>query len=404
MAGFGARILNPDDIPKFINSPQTPYLTKAACCMGFTRHENPSVVEDQVVIVEGYLDVILLHQAGFTNTVSPMGTALTEDQLQQLKRLTRKIILALDADAAGEKATMRGLELARQAMDRSSEISFDARGLLKQEARLDADIRVTTLPDPEWTRMKWCSATRRNGKSILQAAHPVVLHVMQTLAANKDLSDPKEKSKIAEQVLPLIEDLPNPIERDAYRQQLARLLRVDVRSLITYSAGASSQRDRAAARRRPSRTADRDVMVKNAAQRTYTLETHILRLLIYRPESLQLINRKLLKAGLERLSSRDMEYSNHQVLLNVIQDSLEQDQLDIREYILDRQPAEIAGFAQELSAAGKLDEGTALKVNEDLYRSVISLRLIHVGEALEQITICSGRNPGGRGIPDQSGY
>jgi DNA primase len=63
------------------------------------------------VIVEGYLDVIVLHQAGFTNTVSPMGTALTEDQLRTLKRFTRRIVLALDADTAGEKATLRGLEL-----------------------------------------------------------------------------------------------------------------------------------------------------------------------------------------------------------------------------------------------------------------------------------------------------
>ena len=93
-----------------------------------------------------------MHQAGFTNVVSPMGTALTEDQLRLLKRFTRRIVLALDADAAGEKATLRGLEVARQAMDHTDVLAFDARGLLRHEARLQADLRVTTLPpgmDPD---------------------------------------------------------------------------------------------------------------------------------------------------------------------------------------------------------------------------------------------------------------
>jgi DNA primase len=85
------------------------------------------------VIVEGYLDVIALHQAGYANVVSPMGTALTEHQLNLLKRFSKRIVLALDPDAAGDKATLRGLQIARQAMDRESEPVFDARGLLAHE-------------------------------------------------------------------------------------------------------------------------------------------------------------------------------------------------------------------------------------------------------------------------------
>jgi DNA primase len=80
------------------------------------------------------MDVVVPHQDGFTNVVSPMGTALTEAQLHLLKRFSKRIILALDADAAGEKATLRGLEVARQTLDRTEEISFDPRGLLRHEA------------------------------------------------------------------------------------------------------------------------------------------------------------------------------------------------------------------------------------------------------------------------------
>ncbi|MFZ3080694.1 MAG: DNA primase, partial [Bellilinea sp.] len=210
MSGFGARILRPDDVPKFLNSPQTPLFDKGRLLYGLHLARKPIRAEDQVVIVEGYLDVIALHQAGFGNSVSPMGTALTEDQLRLVKRFTRRVVLALDADAAGEKATLRGLEVARQALDHSDEIAFDARGLLRHEARLEADVRVTTLPaglDPDDVVLRDPDAW----KKIVEDAKPIVVHVMESLAAGHNLDDPKAKSEIAAQVLPLIADVPNPV-------------------------------------------------------------------------------------------------------------------------------------------------------------------------------------------------
>ena len=127
MAGFGARILDPNNVPKFINSPQTPIFDKGHLLYGLDRARKDIRNRDQTVIVEGYLDVIALHQAGYTNTVSPMGTALTEHQLYLLKRYSRRIVLALDPDAAGDRATLRGLEISRRAMDHEQEPVFDAR-------------------------------------------------------------------------------------------------------------------------------------------------------------------------------------------------------------------------------------------------------------------------------------
>ena len=221
MAGFGARILDPNDIPKFLNSPQTALFDKGGLLYGLDLARKPIRAADQAVIVEGYLDVILLHQAGYTNTVSPMGTALTETQFRLLKRFTRRIILALDADAAGEKATLRGLEVARQSLDHAEELTFDARGLLRHEARLQADVRVTTIPegkDPDEVVLE----SPEEWGQILANAKPIVIHVMETLAAQQDVEDPKTKSAIAARVMPLIEDVPSPVERDAYRQRLAR--------------------------------------------------------------------------------------------------------------------------------------------------------------------------------------
>jgi DNA primase len=131
MSGFGARIVDPNDVPKFLNSPETPIFSKGRLLYGLDRARKPIRVADQAVIVEGCFDVIALHQAGYENVVSPMGTALTEDQLRLLKRFSRRIVLALDPDTAGQKAVLRGLDAAREAMD-ASEFGLISRASAQQ--------------------------------------------------------------------------------------------------------------------------------------------------------------------------------------------------------------------------------------------------------------------------------
>ncbi|RPI23216.1 MAG: DNA primase [Chloroflexota bacterium] len=298
MAGFGARILDPNDIPKFLNSPQTPVFDKGRLFYGLDRARKSIRTQDQVVIVEGYLDVIALHQAGFTNVVSPMGTALTEHQLYLVKRYTRRIVLALDPDAAGAKATLRGLQVARQAMDHEQEVvAFDARGLLGHEARLQADIRVTTLPegmDPDDVVNRDPAEWER----ILENARPVVVHVMETLAANRDMDDPKVKNEIAAQVLPLIEDIPSSIERDTYRQRLARLLRVDERALQGEVRATPPRRRRGPARPAGAETQAAPKAVGFAVEASLALESHCLGVLLRRPELSYRIDRALQEHGM----------------------------------------------------------------------------------------------------------
>ena len=173
MSGFGARVMDPDAVPKYLNSPQTALFDKGRLLYGLDRARKDIRQKDQAVIVEGYMDVIGLHQAGFANAVSPMGTAITEHQLRLLKRYSRRMILALDADAAGSQATMRGLNLARDALEREADPVFNTRGLVRYEGRLDADIRIVSLPgekdpdeivleDPEaWRDSTWICANRR---------------------------------------------------------------------------------------------------------------------------------------------------------------------------------------------------------------------------------------------------
>jgi DNA primase len=228
--GFGARTLDKDGLPKYLNSPQTPVFDKSHLLFGLDMAKRDIREARQAVIVEGYMDVIQAWQAGFRNVVAQMGTALTEAQLQQLKRYTKRFVLALDADAAGAKATLRSLQVARQTLDRDVEVRFDAYGLVQQEGRLQADIRIVTLPageDPD-------SIIRRDPArwpQLVAQAQPVVAYVIGVATQDLDMRDAKAKTAVAQQVIPLIKDIANPIERDHYWQELARALRVDERAL-----------------------------------------------------------------------------------------------------------------------------------------------------------------------------
>lgn len=230
VAGFGARTLDPDGIPKYLNSPQTALFDKSRLIFGLDMAKRHIREAREVVLVEGYMDVMQAWQHGYHNVVAQMGTSLTEDQLRLLQKLTKRFILALDPDAAGAKATMRSLQLARETLDRDLEVRFNARGLVKLEGRLKADIRIVTLPvgrDPDQFIREDPDAWPR----LLAGARPVVDYVIQTVAAELEPGDAKAKSAAAAQVLPLIQDIPDPIERDHYLNELSRTLDVDINAL-----------------------------------------------------------------------------------------------------------------------------------------------------------------------------
>ncbi|HSB66063.1 MAG TPA: DNA primase [Anaerolineales bacterium] len=381
MAGFGGRILDPNDIPKFLNSPQTPVFDKSALLYGLERARTPIRALDQVVIVEGYLDVIALHQAGFTNTVSPMGTALTEHQLRLLKRLTQRFILALDPDAAGDKATLRGLQLARQTMDHESEPVFDARGLLAHETRLQADIRVTTLPegmDPDDVVKRDPAEWQR----ILDDAKPVVVHVMETLAAGRNVDDPKTKSQIAGQVLPLINEVPDGIEREAYRQRLARLIKVDERLL----AGGEATRRSTRRRTRPAQ-AETIVPKQDFVLRAGNalLEAHCLGILVRRPELVFHVDRALHEAHLIRLSRLDFERAEYQVIFELVEESLAQDRSEPMHYVLNGLSLPLMEIVDNLlERTDKLDPRED-RVLEDMMRALLEIRRRQMNEIINML-------------------
>ncbi len=115
-----------DSLPKYVNSPQTPTFDKSGTLYGIDRAAAEIRKQDAAIIMEGYMDVIMAHQNGVTNAVASMGTAITETQVNTLKKLSRNLILSLDADAAGEEAMLR---------------------TVGYENILNAEIRVIELPE-----------------------------------------------------------------------------------------------------------------------------------------------------------------------------------------------------------------------------------------------------------------
>ncbi len=399
MAGFGGRVLNPDDVPKYLNSPKTEIFDKGRLLYGLDMVRREIRAKDQVVIVEGYLDVIGPFQAGFKNCVSPMGTALTEDQFRLIKRYSRKIILALDPDAAGQKATLRGLQTARETLDREGDVVFDARGLMQVEGRLKADIRVTTLPDgldPDEIALddpeRWAE--------LVNAAKPVVIHVMETLAARKDIEDPKTKEEIANQVLPLIEDVKGSVEREAYRQRLARLLKVDERALVRGSSGQPPRRRRRAFHPRVELPpAERPTQA--ASHRL--LEQHCIKALLFDPTLIHFIDRTFRGHELACLHQDDFTQTDFREIFRWIRQALDQDAENPVNFVRQRIPEEMA---EELLNLTEVDDYPDWRfqpnapILESLLKMFIRLRRLRIDESLDQLVFLQTQETGAEETPD----
>lgn len=385
MTGFGGRILDPDDVPKFMNSPQTELFDKSSLLYGLDKARKAIRSENQAVIVEGYMDVIVVHQEGFQNVVSPMGTALTEIQMRQLKRYTRRFVLALDPDAAGIKATMRGLEVAREALDHSSDLVFDARGLLHNEARLQADLRVSTLPD-ELDPDEIVLRDPQEWQKIIAEAKPIITHVLQTLISGVDINDPKTKSEIAARILPLVNDVSNPVERDAYRQQVARALQVDERALmVPTSPTRRSRRSRSREDEAPREAIARTKPTLNGQINVRAMEMNVLAYLVRNPDQLFRVNRYMQNQNLERISQGDFQLSEHQDVFALVEEAVKQDSLDPDVYLREKLAEEMAGLLEPqpktIASEAKVDEKREL---EDILRTVLLMRLNAVNTQVQE--------------------
>jgi DNA primase len=308
--GFGARTLDPEGVPKYLNSPQTALFDKGNTLFGLDRAIKGIRAAERVVIVEGYMDVLQAHQAGCTNVVAQLGTALTESNLRRLMRYTERVVLALDPDTAGQAATMRGLDTARAALEPEWEPVFDARGLIHLEGRLSADIRVLTLPpgqDPDdlirTDPSRWAV--------LVDEATPLVEHYLRTVLEGQDLADPKVKAEMSRNLVPVIQQVADPVERSHYTQRLARILRVDERPLLELVASSASRRAR---RQEP---VEPELSV--SADKVADLEAYCLSGLMHNPSLLTYVNDTLSGIALDPVSLNDFEDPENREIFRVWQ-------------------------------------------------------------------------------------
>ncbi|MDY6833501.1 MAG: DNA primase [Chloroflexota bacterium] len=230
VVGFGARALD-DSNPKYLNSPQTEVFDKSSIFYGIDRAKESIRKHDLVVIVEGYMDVIAVHQYGFQNTVASMGTSLTEKQVSSLKKLTKNLAFALDADTAGETATQRGIDLTTTVLDQKVVPVITSQGKVEYEHALDAELKVILLPtskDPD-------EIVRDNPEtwhSLVETALSVVDYTFESVASTLDLSKPEGKTAAVNRLQPVIERIKDPIQRAHYIGELAQLVGIDQRLLV----------------------------------------------------------------------------------------------------------------------------------------------------------------------------
>ena len=302
--GFGGRILG-EGQPKYLNSPQTPLFTKSHVLFGLDLAKGAIRAKGRVVIAEGYMDVLQAHQAGFGNVVASMGTALTEHQLALLKRMTKTYILALDPDLAGDQGTLRGLTVARQTLDRQTVPVPTAKGWIRYESRLDADIRIMTLPagqDPD----DLIRDTPEQWEPLVEASLPVVDYYFRIVTQDLDLSEAKAKSEAVRRLAPAISEIRDEVERTHYVQKLSRMIRVDDsiirRQLSVKVPGSRTSRPSApAAPQKP-----RSLLFEH--------EEHCLAVLLRHPSFLERINALLAELGLVGMQEDDFSSTENRTL------------------------------------------------------------------------------------------
>jgi len=269
--GFGARALKPEAQPKYLNSPQTPLFDKSATLFAL-HHARRSIRESETaVIVEGYMDAIQAHQHGFTNVVAQMGTTLTQAQLKTLSRFARRLILALDADEAGAKATLRGLEAVRQAVS-VERIFVDPSGALRESSRLNVELQVVTLPhgkDPDDLIRENPQAWRDLIANAQDVAEYVINAAVASLPANATLA---EREQVARELLPLLLATENNLQQQANVQQLAYKLRLGSgKTLLEWAAQHIKRASRQSASEQPRASAPLPTASHGEALQEYCL-------------------------------------------------------------------------------------------------------------------------------------
>ncbi|MHB0754560.1 DNA primase [Polaribacter sp. M15] len=211
--GFGGRILTADKkAAKYLNSPESEIYHKSKILYGIYQAKKEIAKQDNCFLVEGYTDVISFHQSGIENVVASSGTALTSDQIRLINRLTKNITVLFDGDAAGVRASIRGIDL-----------------ILEQ----GMNVKVVQFPDGEDPDSFAKSHSDTELKAYLENSAQDFINFKVSLLLKESDKDPVKKASVIRDIVTSISKIPDSIQREVYVQECSRIMEISERVLFS---------------------------------------------------------------------------------------------------------------------------------------------------------------------------
>ena len=211
--GFGGRILTADKkAAKYLNSPESEIYHKSKILYGIYQAKKEIAKQDNCYLVEGYTDVISFNQSGIENVVASSGTALSSDQIRLINRLTKNITVLFDGDAAGVRASIRGIDL-----------------ILKQ----GMNVKVVQFPDGEDPDSFAKSNSNAHLKEYLDNSAQDFINFKVSLLLKDSNNDPIKKAGVIRNIMTSISKIPDAIQREVYVQECARIMDISERVLFS---------------------------------------------------------------------------------------------------------------------------------------------------------------------------
>lgn len=369
IVAFGSRALAPEDQPKYMNSPQTPLFDKSRVLFGLHHATQAIRQADMAVIVEGYMDVMIAHQAGYANVVAPMGTALTESHFKQLQQISHKMVFALDPDIAGIQAIWRAWQTARESLNRALTKTFPVRGRELIQEFIPVEILVTFLPDgldpdelilqsPE----KWAA--------LIKSSLTIYDAYLNSLLQDADLRQAGVQGKILDQILPLVLEM-DPAYQEAFLLSVQTKVGIEAKVL----------RDRVRASKIAQRASTRAQQQENIRHREETdLELYAIRTILHHPGIVGTVNSKLIAAGFEPISSHDFSSVSNQLILEACYETFENPDLQLDSLL----PYDLAEQIKKWEIE-QMPGQTEPQWEYDLLRTILRLRERQLRAMLQQL-------------------
>lgn len=388
--GFGGRTLRSDkNLAKYLNSPETEIYHKSKTLYGLFQAKQAILKNDNCILVEGYTDVLSLHQSGIEHVVASSGTALTKEQIRLIKRLTNNITLIYDGDAAGIKASFRGIDL-----------------ILEQEL----NIKILLLPDGDDPDSFAKKLSTSQIKEYLEAHATDFISFKAKVLLKDAKDDPVKKAELIREMIYSIALIPNIIQRELYVMETSRIM--DIREEVLYKELAQQLNKGAVPPDKPTTKKGNLSVVptdyrKEVVDQYQLIEEEIIRLIMQhgdvivslRDENNELYETTVIDEILRQFEDNELQMSNpfYQKILDEVLIGYNQDELRTGSFFSKLMDEKMTSTATEMmmdpysiSDNWKLKQGINTKriedsISKDVFDILLRFKYLHVDKSILKI-------------------